>query len=144
MKGPTVEERLATAQNAATLMQLALAADAERAGLELQEVFDALVPQADTIRSELYWLKNALGEAVLNALAPTDDARIAAQNAEARKGWSAMREDHTLTAEEIELVRVYRGLDTEGQQLLLSVGSRLVIRLAVPALLACDPGRGSD
>jgi hypothetical protein len=137
MKGPTVKERLAAAQNATTLMQLALAADADRAGFDLQEVFDALVPQADMISSELYWIKKALAEAVLNALAPTDDERIAAENEEEREGSCAM------TAGEIDLVRVYRSLDIEGQQLLLRVGARLLIRLAMPALTACDPGRGS-
>ena len=142
MKGPTVRERLAAAQNAATLMQLALAADVDKAGLDLQEVFDALVPQADTISSELYWLKKALGEAVLNELAPTDDERIAAENAEEREGWSAMTAGHALTAEEIELVQVYRGLDTEGQQLLQRrVAARNQARGASRACVR--PGRGS-
>jgi hypothetical protein len=64
-----------------------------------------LVTQADTISSELYWLKNALGEAVLNAPAPTDNEQIAAENAEEREGSSAV--GHTLKAQEIELVQVY-------------------------------------
>ena len=131
MKGPTVQERLAAAQHAATLMQLAFAADADKAGLDLQEVLEALVPQADTISSQLSTLMNALGEAVLNAPAPTDDERIAGENVEDREGRSVMRAGHNLTAHEIELVKVYRSLDTEGRQLLLRVGSRLVITLAV-------------
>ena len=143
MKGPTVQERLAAAQHAATLMQLAFAADAEKAGLDFQEVLEALVPQADTISSQLYWLKNALSEAVLNAPAPTDDEQIAWETAEDREGRCAMRAGHTLTAQEIELVQVYRSLDTEGQQLLLRVSSRLVITLAVAGPPGVRSRRGS-
>ncbi len=99
MNAPTVKERLKVAQNTATLMKLALAADADEAGLDLQDVVNALQPQADRLDAELYWLGLALGEAVLNLPAPTDDEREA---------WALRQADPEAAGAEIRRVEAQR------------------------------------
>ena len=73
---PSIEERLETAITRINLLTAALHADANEAGLDEQDLIDAVRPVVAEIANELYFAQKALktiGETVMDLPAPTDD-----------------------------------------------------------------------
>ena len=74
MSIPSIQDRIETAIHRATLLQLALGADLQVAGLDLEDVTKAAVPLVREINDQLHFLKLALEkQGVLAKLAPSDD-----------------------------------------------------------------------
>lgn len=75
----TVGERLIAACHGATILRIVLTADPLRAGLDSKDVLAAVVPQAEDLLEELYWIQCALRNAgALDVPAPGEEAPPAA------------------------------------------------------------------
>ena len=72
---PTIEDRLKTVAATITMLQLAICADHDKVQVDIEDVLEALRPQAAHAADELYWIRCALTDEQLKQPAPTDDDR---------------------------------------------------------------------